>query len=127
MAQYILDDELNEYESLMKASQEIIDSNNYSYLADYVVEDGPLYKEVYPYIQKDITEKLLSYEVIKKVFKDDETCAIVVHETYEIQNNEEPLHMRLPETPYILKKQTDGTWKFYSFDGSIKILSKIKS
>ena len=102
-----------------------INSNNYMYLEDYVVYDSPLYKEVYPYIQRNIKEKLLSYQVIQKNYIDADTCAIVVHETYDIQNFKEPLHMRMLEVPYILKRGTDGNWRFYAFNGDHKILAKI--
>lgn len=104
-----------------------INTHDYSYLEEVVIPNGPLYDEVYPYIQKDIKEKLLSYEIINKDYQDDNTCIVTVHETYEIQNPEEPLHMRTLESQYVLKKGNDGKWRFYAFNNRIKILSKIKS
>lgn len=104
-----------------------INSNDYSYLEDVVIPNGPLYDEVEPYIHKNIKEKLLSYEVIDKNFKDDNTCIVTVHETYEIQNQKDPLHMRTLESQYVLKKESDGKWRFYAFNDKIKILSKINS
>lgn len=103
-----------------------INSHDYSYLQPYVVEGGPLYKEVHPYIQKDIKETLLSYEIVSKEYTDDSTCIVTVHEIYEVLNQEEPLHMRTLESQYVLKKQSDK-WQFYAFNKSIKILSKINS
>ena len=103
-----------------------INSHDYSYLQPYVVEGGPLYKEVHPYIQKDIKETLLSYEIVNKEYTDDATCVVTVHEIYEVLNQEEPLHMRTLESQYVLKKQ-NNKWQFYAFNTSIKILSKINS
>lgn len=103
-----------------------INSHDYSYLQPYVVEGGPLYKEVHPYIQKDIKETLLSYEIVNKEYTDDATCIVTVHEIYEVLNHEDPLHMRTLESQYVLKKQNDK-WQFYAFNASIKILSKINS
>lgn len=103
-----------------------INSHDYSYLQPYVVEGGPLYKEVHPYIQKDIKETLLSYEIVNKEYTDDATCIVTVHEIYEVLNQEDPLHMRTLESQYVLKKQNDK-WQFYAFNTSIKILSKINS
>lgn len=117
-----IDDAVGKY---LNGFVDAINSNDYSYLESFVVHDSPLYKEVYPYIQRNIKEKLLSYEVVQKTFTDADTCAIVVHETYDIQNFQEPLHMRVLEVPYILKRQSNGTWQFYAFNGQHKILAKI--
>lgn len=103
-----------------------INSHDYSYLQPYVVEGGPLYKEVHPYIQKDIKETLLSYEIVNKEYIDDAICIVTVHEIYEVLNQEDPLHMRTLESQYVLKKQSDK-WQFYAFNTSISILSKINS
>lgn len=104
-----------------------INSHDYSYIADTIVPNSPIYEEVYPYIQKDIKEKLLSYEVLNKEYVDENTCILDMHETYEILNNVEPLHMRTLESSYVLKKQANGDWKLYAFNGEIKVLSKIRS
>lgn len=104
-----------------------INSHDYSYIADTIITGSPIYDEVYPYIQRDIKEKLLSYEIIDKTYLGDDTCVLKLHETYEILNTREPLHMRTLETGYVLKKQSNGQWKLYAFDGEIKILSKIRS
>ena len=104
-----------------------INSHDYSYLQPYVVEGSPLYKEVYPYIQKDIKETLLSYEIVNKEYIDDSTCIVTVHEVYEVLNQEDPLHMRTLESQYMLKKQNNNQWQFHAFNASIKILSKINS
>ncbi|MBF8984410.1 VWA domain-containing protein [Lutibacter sp. B2] len=104
-----------------------INNHDFSYIEKFIVKDGPLYKEVKPYIQKDIKEQLLSYEVIDKSYPDDKTCIVKIHDTYEVENKMEPLHMRTLESEYVLKKQSDGSWKFYAFNSRIKILSKINS
>ncbi len=104
-----------------------INNHDFSHIEKFIVKDGPLYKEVKPYIQKDIKEQLLSYEVIEKAYPDDKTCIVKVHETYEVENKMEPLHMRTLETEYVLKKQSGGSWKLYAFHSRIKILSKINS
>lgn len=102
-----------------------MNKHDYSYIESYVVPGGSVEKEVKPYIMKDIQEKLLSHEIINKEFKDSNTCIVTTRETYEVQNHNEPLHMRVLEGKYEVKKQSDGKWKILNFADLYKIVSKI--
>ena len=92
-----------------------INNHDYSYIEKYLVPGGGVEKEVKPYIMKDIQEKLLSYEIINKDFQDANTCIVTTRETYEVQNHMEPLHMRVLEGKYEVKKQSNGKWKILNF------------
>ena len=102
-----------------------INNHDYSYISDYIIPDGGLEKQVKPYIMKDIKEKLLSFEILEKSFKDENTCIVSVRETYEIQNYQEPLHMRTLEGKLKVKKDKNGNWKLDDFAANYKIISKI--
>jgi len=102
-----------------------INNHNYSYIEKYIIPGGGVEKEVKPYIMNNIQEKLLSYEVVKKENKDDSTCIVTTRETYEVQNHEQPLHMRVLEGYYEIKKQPDGSWKILNFADLYKVLSQI--
>lgn len=102
-----------------------INTNDFSYLEDIVVPDSPLAKIQEKYIQRDIEEKLQSYEIINKEMQDENTCIVTVKEIYDINNIKQPLHMLVQQGNYILKKQSDGTWKFYDFAGNIEVLQKL--
>ncbi|WP_286907524.1 VWA domain-containing protein [Clostridium sp. UBA1652] len=102
-----------------------INNHDYSYVESYLVPGGGVEKEVKPYIMKDIQEKLLSHEIINKEFKDANTCIVTTRETYEVQNHDDPLHMRVLEGKYEVKKQSDGKWKILNFADLYKVISTI--
>lgn len=102
-----------------------INNHDYSYIESYIAPGGSIEKEIKPYIMKDIKEKLLSYEIINKENIDPNTYIVTTRETYEVQNNDDPLHMRLLEGKYEVKKQSDGKWKNLNFAALYKVLSKI--
>ena len=102
-----------------------INNHNYSYIESYIVPGGGVEKELRPYIMNDIQEKLLSHEIINKEFIDDNTCIVTTRETYEVQNHEEPLHMRVLEWKYEVTKQYDGQWKILNYADRYKVLYKI--
>lgn len=101
-----------------------INNHDYSYVQDYIAPGGSVEAQVKPYIMRDIQEKLLSHEIVNKEFKDADTCIVTTRETYEIQNHEEPLHMRVLEGKYEVKKQSDGKWRLLNYADTYKILSK---
>lgn len=102
-----------------------INNHDYSYVESYIAPGGSVEKEVKPYVMKNIQEKLLSYEIIKKESIDPDTYIVTTRETYEVQNHDEPLHMRVLEGKYEVKKQSDGKWKILNFADLYKVLSKI--
>ncbi|WP_238883329.1 VWA domain-containing protein [Clostridium sp. YIM B02551] len=102
-----------------------INNHDYSYIESYLVPGGGVEKEVKPYIMNDIQEQLLSLEIINKEFKDSDTCIVTTRETYEVQNHDDPLHMRVLEGKYEVKKQSDGKWKILNFADLYKVISKI--
>lgn len=102
-----------------------INNHDYSYIESYIAPGGSIEKEIKPYIMKDIQEKLLSYEITNKKNIDPNTYIVTTRETYEIQNHNEPLHMRVLEGKYEVKKQSDGKWKNLNFAALYKVLSKI--
>jgi len=102
-----------------------INNHEYSYIEDYIIAGSSIESQVKPYIMKDIKEKLLSFEILEKNFKDDNTCIVNVRETYEIQNYKQPLHMRALEGKLQVKKDANGKWKLDDFAAKYKIISKI--
>ena len=102
-----------------------INNHDYSYIEEYIIPGSSIEGQVKPYIMKDIKEKLLSFEILEKNFKDENTCIVNVRETYEIQNYKEPLHMRALEGKLKVKKDSSGKWKLDDFAAKYKIISKI--
>ena len=103
-----------------------INNHDYSYISDYIIPESSIEHQVKPYVlKKDIKEKLLSFEILDKNFKDENTCIVSVRETYEIQNYQEPLHMRTLEGKLKVKKDENGKWKLDDFAAKYKIISKI--
>ncbi len=101
-----------------------INNHDYSYIVDYIAPGGGVEREVKPYIQKDIQEKLLSYEIIEKNYTDANTCIVTTRETYMIQNRQEPLHARVLLGKYKVIKSSDGKWRLLDFADRYKVLSK---
>ncbi|MGH4120762.1 TcaA NTF2-like domain-containing protein [Clostridium sp.] len=119
-------DEISELiDNYLKNYVNAINNHDYSYIEDYIAPGGSIEKEVKPYIMKDIQEKLLSYEIINKENIDADTYIVTTRETYEVQNHDEPLHMRVLEGKYEVKKQSDGKWRNLNFADLYKVLSKI--
>ena len=102
-----------------------INNHDYSYISDYIIPGSSIENQLKPYIMKDIKEKLLSFEILEKNFKDENTCVVSVRETYDIQNYQEPLHMRTLEGKLKVVKDKNGKWKLYDFGAKYKIISKI--
>lgn len=102
-----------------------INYHDYSYIEKYIVPGGGVEKEVRPYIMNNIQEKLLSHEIINKEFKNSKSCVVTTRETYDIQNHDDPLHMRVLEGKYEVIKQADGSWKILNFAAKFKVISKI--
>lgn len=109
----------------LKGFVNAINNHDYSYVEKYVVSGGGVETEVKDYVMKDIQEKLLSHEIINKEFKDSNTCIVTTRETYEVQNHDDPLHMRVLEGKYEVKKQSDGKWKILNFADLYKVISTI--
>jgi hypothetical protein len=59
------------------------------------------------------------------LFIDDNNCIVTTNETYKIQNNEEPLHLRTLRGKYELEKRNNSDWKIKNFADKFKIVSKI--
>lgn len=102
-----------------------INNHDFSYIENYLVPGGSIESQARPYIMKNITEELLSLEIIQKDYKSSSTCDVTTRETYKVQNNKEPLHMRVLQGKYEAIKQPDGTWKLRNYVDTYKILSKI--
>lgn len=103
-----------------------INEHNFSYIEKYMVKNGPVYKENKEYIKKDITEELLSYNFLKVSYPSKNTCIIHMQETYKIQNQKEPLHMRTIDSYYKLKKKSNGEWQVHSYPKEMTVVKKIK-
>ncbi|MCI5623230.1 MULTISPECIES: vWA domain-containing protein [Anaerostipes] len=103
-----------------------INEHNFSYIEKYMVKDGPVYKENKEYIKKDITEELLSYNFLKVSYPSKNTCIIHMQETYKIQNQKEPLHMRTIDSYYKLMKNSNGEWQVHSYPKDMTVVKKIK-
>ncbi len=101
-----------------------INNHDYAYIVDYIAPGGDIERQVKPYIQKNIKEQLLSYEITQKEFIDANTCIVTTLETYIIQNQEEPLHARVLLGKYKAVLQSDGKWRLMDFADTYKILSK---
>lgn len=112
--------------SYLKGCVQAINKHDSSYIEPYVDLNGPLYAEVYKYIQKDIKEKFVSVEILEKTFSNNNnTCIVKFNDTYEVQNFKDPLHLRTLESEYELRKQPNGEWKIYAFNKLLKVISKI--
>ena len=103
-----------------------INEHNFSYIEKYLVKGGAVYNETKDYIKKDIKEELLSCSFLDVSYPTSDSCIVHMQETYKIQNNKEPLHMRTIESYYKLLKQSDGSWKIDSYPQSMKVVKKIK-
>ena len=103
-----------------------INEHNFSYIEGYLVKGGDVYNETKDYIKKDIKEELLSCNFLDVSYPTSNSCIVHMQETYKIQNNKEPLHMRTIESYYKLLKQSDGSWKIDSYPQSMKVVKKIK-
>lgn len=103
-----------------------INEHKFSYIENYLVPGGDVYNETKEYIKKDITEELLSLNFLDVSYPTSTSCIVHMQETYKIQNNKEPLHMRTIESYYKLLKQNDGSWKIDSYPQSMKVIKKIK-
>lgn len=123
-------DGLSEPEKMMhnylNAFIKAINEHNFSYIEKYMVKDGPVYKENKEYIKKDITEELLSYNFLKVSYPSKNTCIIHMQETYKIQNQKEPLHMRTIDSYYKLMKNSNGEWQVHSYPKDMTVVKKIK-
>lgn len=121
---------LTEPEKLMhnylNAFIKAINEHNFSYIEKYMVKDGPVYKENKEYIKKDIKEELLSYNFLKVSYPSKNTCIVHMQETYKIQNQKEPLHMRTIDSYYKLKKNSSGDWQVHSYPKEMTVVKKIK-
>lgn len=101
-----------------------INANDFTYLQDTLEEGSPLYKEQQKYIAtKKAQEELISYEITDKKMISDSLCQLTVREVYQIENYEEPLHIRTFDDKYTLRKQRDGKWLLISMD-DLKLISK---
>ncbi len=88
-----------------------INANNFSYLQDYIEAGSELYTTQKKYVEtKKVTEQLLSFEVISKDYVGTDLCDVVVRETYQIQNYDEPIHVKSFENTYTCRKQPNGNW-----------------
>lgn len=121
---------LSEPEKLMKeylpACVKAINNHDFSYIEKYMVKDGPVYKENKEYIKNNFTEEFLSCKIIDIKYPTKDSCIVHLTETYKIQNNKEPLHMRTLESYYKLLKQSDGSWQVYSYPKDMKVIKKIR-
>ena len=103
-----------------------INSHDFSYIEKYLVKGGDVYNETKEYIKKDIKEEFLSCNFLDISYPTSDSCIVHMNETYKIQNNKEPLHMRTIESYYKLLKQSDGSWKIDSYPQNMKVVKKIK-
>lgn len=121
---------LSEPEKLMhnylNAFIKAINEHNFSYIENYMVKDGPVYNENKEYIKRDIKEELLSYNFLEVSYPSKDTCIVHMQETYKIQNQKEPLHMRTIDSYYKLYKQSDGSWQVHSYPKEMKVIKKIR-
>lgn len=102
-----------------------LNANDYSYLKPYVVSGSPMESIQSEYVKKKITEVLKNYEILSKVKVDDSTYNVKVNETYSVTYSDGELNMLVQEATYIVKKQSNESWKVYDFDGSVEVIQSI--
>ncbi len=103
-----------------------MNNSDYSYIEPYILSGSSVEKQLKPYVLKDYQEQLLHVEINNKDYDaSGNTCIVTTTETYEIQNNKEPLHMRVIQGKYEVQRQSKGEWKIVNFADKFKVISKI--
>ncbi len=103
-----------------------MNNSDYSYIQPYILSGSSVEKQLKPYVLKDYQEQLLHVEINDKKYNaSGNTCIVTTTETYEIQNNKEPLHMRVIQGKYEVQRQSNGEWKIVNFADKFKVISKI--
>jgi hypothetical protein len=95
--------------------------NDFSYISPYIDPSSPLWGEQQSFIANvAAAERFYSYEILSFSHSSANTCTVVVNEAYEVNNYNEPSHVRHYENTYTLVKGESG-WLMYSLDNLILV------
>lgn len=102
-----------------------ITNKDFSKISDYLLTGSNIYNTQREYINKDIEEKLLSYEILDVDMKDASNAIVSTRETYWVKSGGKLIQMLTQECKYNVEKSGDS-WKLTDFADKVNVVSNIK-
>lgn len=111
-------------EAYLRNFDDAVTNSDFSLISGCLKSGSPIYEEQEKYVQRDIKERVDSYELMDVTYSDDQNCVISTRETYYVQVAGKALQLMTQECKYALEKSGDK-WEMTSFV-DIKVVSRIK-
>lgn len=102
-----------------------ITNKDFSMISDYLLPGSNIYDTQKEYINKDIEEKLLSYEILSVDMQDENHAIVSTRETYWITSQGKLIQMLTQECKYKVET-SNGNWQLTDFADQINVVNNIK-
>lgn len=111
-------------EAYLRNFDDAVTNSDFSLISGCLKSGSPIYEEQEKYVQRDIKERVDSYELMDVTYSDEQNCVISTRETYYVQVAGKALQLMTQECKYALEKSGDK-WEMTSFV-DIQVVSRIK-
>ena len=112
-------------EKYLKNFPDAVTNNDFSLISDCLKPGSAIYQEQEKYVQRDISERLDSYEITDVAYNGNNNCVVSTRETYYVQVAGKPLQLMTQECQYALENAGGTTWYMTDFV-DLKVVSRIK-
>nr|WP_106790597.1 VWA domain-containing protein [Massilistercora timonensis] len=112
-------------EKYLKNFPDAVTNNDFSLISDCLKPGSAIYQEQEKYVQRDISERLDSYEITDVSYNGNNNCVVSTRETYYVQVAGKPLQLMTQECQYALENAGGTTWYMTDFV-DLKVVSRIK-
>ena len=111
-------------EKYIKAFDGAVTDSDFSKISPYLLQGSPIYDMQQKFVQRTISERLDSFEIVKVEYQDQDRCVVTTRETFFVQTSKDPLYLMTQECRYVVVN-SGGQWFLQDFAEAVHVLNKI--